>query len=172
VIASGLLGFWQERRATDAVSKLLAMVQTKASVIRDGAEAIVPIEGVVPGDILTLAAGDSESQMFEWNTTTSLAYGNYTLKGCADVVAGETNTANNNYTCPIPVHVGVPGDVSGTTPGVYDGITNMKDIAYLVSLFNTRPSSPNWQPNADVNNDGVVNMKDIAIAVAYFNQRE
>lgn len=48
----------------------------------------------------------------------------------------------------------------------------MKDIAYMVSLLNTKPESPNWNPNADVNNDGVVNMKDIAIAIAYFNQYE
>jgi len=120
----------------------------------------------------TLASGNSASQTFEWNTTTSLAYGNYTLKGCADIVPGETDTADNNYTCPIPVHVGVPGDVSGTIPGVYDGTTNMKDIAYLVSLFNTNPHSPNWQPNTDINNDGFCNMKDIAIAVVYFNQHE
>jgi Mg2+-importing ATPase len=58
VIISGLLGFWQERRATDAVSRLLAIVQTKASVVRDGSEVIIPTEDVVPGDILTLAAGD------------------------------------------------------------------------------------------------------------------
>jgi len=53
-----------------------------------------------------------------------------------------------------------------------DGTVNMKDIAYLVSLFNTRPSSPNWTPNADVNNDGVCNMKDIALAVYWFNEKD
>jgi len=62
-------------------------------------------------------------------------------------------------------------DVSGSTPGVPDGVVNMKDIAYLVALFNTKPLSPNWNPNADVNNDGVVNMKDIAYVIAYFNSR-
>lgn len=58
VLISGLLGFWQERSATDAVSKLLAIVQTKASVVRDGTEVLISTEDVVPGDILTLAAGD------------------------------------------------------------------------------------------------------------------
>jgi hypothetical protein len=48
----------------------------------------------------------------------------------------------------------------------------MKDIAYLVILFNTKPTSPNWNPNADVNNDGVCNMKDIAIAIINFNKHE
>lgn len=58
VMISGLLGFWQERKATDVVGKLLSMVQTRASVIREGSEIIIPTEELVPGDILTLAAGD------------------------------------------------------------------------------------------------------------------
>lgn len=68
--------------------------------------------------------------------------------------------------------MGVSGDVSGTVPGVCDGIVDMKDIACLISLFNAKPSSLNWKPNADVNDDGVVDMKDIALAVAYFNKHE
>jgi P-type Mg2+ transporter len=33
VLISGLLGFWQEQGATDAVEKLLALVQVKAKVL-------------------------------------------------------------------------------------------------------------------------------------------
>ncbi|MGA2768170.1 MAG: PQQ-binding-like beta-propeller repeat protein [Candidatus Bathyarchaeia archaeon] len=120
---------------------------------------------------VVLADRSSTEINFTWDTTGFL-YGNYTVACVADVVPDETLTADNDYVFNVPVHVGVPGDVSGTTPGVYDGITNMKDIAYLVSVFNTKPSSPNWQPNADVNNDGLANMKDIAVAVYYFNQHE
>jgi hypothetical protein len=42
----------------------------------------------------------------------------------------------------------------------------------LVTLFNTKPSSPGWKPNADVNNDGVCNIKDIVNAIHYFNNHE
>ncbi len=59
VLISGLLGFWQERGATDAVAKLLALVQVKATVLRDGQSQEIPNENVVPGDIVLLAAGDS-----------------------------------------------------------------------------------------------------------------
>lgn len=59
VLISGLLGFWQERGATDAVAKLLALVQVKATVLRDGQPQDIPNETVVPGDIVVLAAGDS-----------------------------------------------------------------------------------------------------------------
>ncbi len=58
VMVSGLLGFWQERGATDAVEKLLAIVQVKAAVLRDGRPVDIPIEEVVPGDIVLLDAGD------------------------------------------------------------------------------------------------------------------
>ena len=59
VLLSGLLGFWQERGATNAVAKLLALVQVKATVLRDRQSQEIPNEDVVPGDIVLLAAGDS-----------------------------------------------------------------------------------------------------------------
>jgi P-type Mg2+ transporter len=52
VLASGTLGFWQEYSATDAVSKLRALVETKARVLRDGDEASIPLAEVVPGDVV------------------------------------------------------------------------------------------------------------------------
>jgi Mg2+-importing ATPase len=58
VSISGLLGFWQERGATNAVEKLLAMVQIRAAVLRDGMEIEIPVEQVVPGDVVVLNAGD------------------------------------------------------------------------------------------------------------------
>ena len=58
ILISGLLGYWQERGAADAVKKLLAMVQVKVAVVRDGASREVSIEEIVPGDIIVLNAGD------------------------------------------------------------------------------------------------------------------
>ena len=58
VLVSGLLGFWQEHSATDAVEKLLAVVQIKAKVLRDGSPREIPVHEVVPGDIVILGAGD------------------------------------------------------------------------------------------------------------------
>lgn len=58
ILISGTLGFWQERKAADAVSELLAMVQIKATVLRDGKAQDIPQEDVVPGDVIQLRAGD------------------------------------------------------------------------------------------------------------------
>ncbi len=58
ILFSALLGFWQERGAANAVESLLAMVRTSVSVKRDGAVAEVDPAEVVPGDIISLNAGD------------------------------------------------------------------------------------------------------------------
>jgi len=57
VLISGLLGFWQERGANDAVAKLLEVVKIKAVVLRDGQPVSVPVEELVSGDIILLKAG-------------------------------------------------------------------------------------------------------------------
>jgi Mg2+-importing ATPase len=58
VLVSGLLGFWQEHSASNAVQKLLEIVQITASVLRDGKQGEIHIEDTVPGDIVILNAGD------------------------------------------------------------------------------------------------------------------
>ena len=58
ILVSGLLGFWQERGASNAVAKLLAIVQIRVTVRRDGISKEIPIEEIVPGDIIILHAGD------------------------------------------------------------------------------------------------------------------
>ncbi|HEU4993608.1 MAG TPA: magnesium-translocating P-type ATPase [Gemmatimonadaceae bacterium] len=59
LLVSGALGFWQEYRATDAINRLLALVRTTTTVIRDGVAREIPVEDVVVGDLVELAAGAS-----------------------------------------------------------------------------------------------------------------
>ena len=115
---------------------------------------------------ITLMNGSSTTTTFAWNTT-DFGYGNYTISPYVWPVPYE---ATDNYTQ--TVHVGVPGDISGPTPSVYDGKCNMRDISYLIIRFNSNSGSANWNPNADVNDDGVVNMRDITIAILNFNKHE
>jgi Mg2+-importing ATPase len=58
ILISSLLGFWQERGAANAVEKLLAIVQTKATVFRNGTQQEISVEKIVPGDVIHLNAGD------------------------------------------------------------------------------------------------------------------
>ncbi len=57
VLVSTLLGFTQEHGATRAVEKLLALVVTRSTVLRDGREIEIATEEVVPGDVVLLSAG-------------------------------------------------------------------------------------------------------------------
>jgi P-type Mg2+ transporter len=70
LITTGILGFAQERNAGRAVQKLVELVHSKASVIRDGKEKEIPVDEVVPGDIILLNAGDmipADSYILEAN---------------------------------------------------------------------------------------------------------
>ena len=58
VFVSGILGFWQERGATDAVKKLLSIVQINTTALRNGKPSQIPIEQIVPGDVVILNAGN------------------------------------------------------------------------------------------------------------------
>ena len=118
---------------------------------------------------VTLETGTSTTITFTWNTT-GFAYGNCTIDAYAEPVLNETYVADNNITW--TVHVGVPGDISGPTQGVYDGKCDMRDVSYLIIRFNSKPYSANWNPNADINDDGTVNMRDISTAIINFNKHE
>jgi Mg2+-importing ATPase len=58
ILVSSILGFWQEKGAANAVDELLKMVQIRCHIIRDGKGSELPVENVVPGDVVSLSAGD------------------------------------------------------------------------------------------------------------------
>jgi len=58
VLLGIVLRFVQESRADHAAEQLKAMVSTTASVLRDGRKVELPLQQIVPGDVLTLSAGD------------------------------------------------------------------------------------------------------------------
>jgi len=58
VAISGIVQFVQETKSDNSAKKLKAMVSSNASVVRDGTANEIPMADIVPGDIITLAAGD------------------------------------------------------------------------------------------------------------------
>jgi len=58
VLLGVLLKFVQESRADSAAARLKAMIKVTATVIRDGAAKEIPLRDLVPGDVITLSAGD------------------------------------------------------------------------------------------------------------------
>ncbi len=120
VLLSSFLGFWQERGAANAIEKLLAIVQIKASVLRDGSPKDIPVEEIVPGDVVILNAGDSipgdclilESKDLFINEAT-LTGETYPDEKTAGVLAAETPLGQRTNTLFMGTHV-----VSGTAQAV------------------------------------------------------
>lgn len=58
ILASSVVGFLQEYKANQALSKLKQMIKYKAKVLRDNKKIVIDQEDVVPGDIIFLFLGD------------------------------------------------------------------------------------------------------------------
>ena len=58
VILNALVGFVQEGRAEEALQAIRRMIDPKASVLRADRRETVPVETIVPGDIVLIEAGD------------------------------------------------------------------------------------------------------------------
>lgn len=57
VTLNALIGFFQELKAEKSVLGLKSLLAPQATVLRDGEERTVPIEELVPGDVVVLASG-------------------------------------------------------------------------------------------------------------------
>jgi hypothetical protein len=84
--------------------------------------------------------------------------GNYTIHAATNFEVLQTRTDTKQF------KVILLGDINN------DNLINMRDIAICVSVFQTTPASPNWNPAADVNKDGMVNMRDIGMLVSFFTE--
>jgi Mg2+-importing ATPase len=120
VLISALLGFGQERSATNAVAKLLALVQIKASVIRDNAVISIPTEEIVRGDVVTLSAGDivpSDCRIIEsrdlFVDEATLTGETYPVEKLEGTLAADTPLEKRTNTLFMGTHV-----VSGTATAV------------------------------------------------------
>ena len=58
VILGVSLRLVQETRAGNAAAKLKAMIKVTATVVRDGQQKEIPLQHLVPGDVIKLSAGD------------------------------------------------------------------------------------------------------------------
>jgi P-type Mg2+ transporter len=147
VLASGLLGFWQERGASDAVEKLLALVQVKATVLRAGQSQEIPHEDVVPGDIVLLAAGDSipgdclvlESKDLSVNEAalTGETYPADKMSGVVPEAAGLSERTNTLY---MGTHV-----ISGSAQALVVGTGKQTEFGKVSERLQLRPPETEFE---------------------------
>jgi P-type Mg2+ transporter len=147
VLASGLLGFWQEHSATQAVEKLLAMVQIKATALRDGKPQDIPVEQIVPGDIVILNAGDLVPGDCLVNESKDLFVDEATLTGetypeekSTGVLAAETPLAKRTNALWMGTHV-----VSGSARALVVNTGKQTEFGKVSERLKLRPGETEFE---------------------------
>lgn len=108
--------------------------------------------------VIDLAAGETSTLTFAWNTT-GFAKGNYTISAYASSVPGEADTTDNTLTDGV-VTVAMVGDM------IVDGTVDTFDLYALATWFGSNvPPAP---PDCDIIEDNVIDIFDlVTIAVNY-----
>ena len=58
VLLNAIIGYVQEGRAEQALEAIRGMIDSRATVLRDGRRTTIPAEDIVPGDLVLLEPGD------------------------------------------------------------------------------------------------------------------
>jgi len=69
------------------------------------------------------------------------------------------------YLREIIMGIKVASDIDG------DGKCHLEDLLALAEAYGSIPSSPNWNPDADLDKDGIVGLKDYEILKSFFGQK-
>ena len=92
IIISTLLEFIEVFRSNNAAEKLKELVQTTATVIRNGKEKKIPVKNVTLNDIIVLSAGDMIPADLRIIESKDLYVGQSSITGESDAVRKITNT--------------------------------------------------------------------------------
>lgn len=121
LVISGIVKFIQESRSSSASEKLKDMIETTAAITREGVKKEIPIEEIVPGDIVSLAAGDMIPGDIYLTKTKDLFIAQSSLTGESEPIekiAGQLNLkTNSSLDCNNLCFMGTTV-VSGTATGV------------------------------------------------------
>jgi hypothetical protein len=104
---------------------------------------------------ITLTSREITTITYTWDTT-GITQANYTISAYAHPAPGEIIIADNKKTGG-NVKVTIHGDING------DRKINILDIYTLGKAYGSKPRSPNWNPNADIDCDDTVNNPDLTI---------
>lgn len=92
IIVSTLLEFIEEFRSNNAAEKLKELVETTATVIRDGKKEKIPLKEVTLGDTIILSAGDMIPADLRVTEAKDLYVGQSSITGESDAVRKLSNT--------------------------------------------------------------------------------
>ncbi|WP_261808046.1 magnesium-translocating P-type ATPase [Paenibacillus sp. N3.4] len=147
VFISSFLGFLQERGAANAMNKLLAIVQIKANVIRDGKSLESPINTLVPGDVIQLHSGDvlpGDCLVLEANVLfvneAALTGETFPVEKSPGVLEEDTALAQRINTLYMGTNV-----VSGTAKALIIRIGNKTEFGQVSERLKLRPAETEFE---------------------------
>jgi len=147
VLISGVLGFWQEHGAANAVEKLLNIVKIKTKVIRDGIAADIFIEKVVLGDVILISAGDvipADCRLLEskdlFLDEATLTGETYPVEKSASVLSAETVLSKRTNVLWMGTHV-----ISGSAKAVVVNAGKDTKFGEVSSKLKLRPQETEFE---------------------------
>ncbi|MDR1558326.1 MAG: HAD-IC family P-type ATPase, partial [Clostridiales bacterium] len=120
VVISGTVQFIQEFKSDNAAQKLKEMVSSNTAALRDGKTTEIPMSEIVPGDIVTLSAGDMLPADLRILTAKDLFIGQAALTGESEPVEKFSQIKTPPKTALEAINVGFMGTnvVSGTARAI------------------------------------------------------
>ncbi|MEN6343313.1 MAG: magnesium-translocating P-type ATPase [Methanospirillum sp.] len=144
---SGLLGFYQEYRASGAIAALTARVRTTAPVLRSGREIEVDLDEVVPGDLLRLEAGRTiagDARIVEatdlYVDESALTGETFPVEKAAAPVPADAPLAGRTSALYLGTHV-----VSGTATAVVVAVGRETEFGRISERLRTAPPETDFE---------------------------
>jgi P-type Mg2+ transporter len=147
ILASALLGFWQEHGAAKAVASLLALVKVTTEVWRQGELIEIPLEDIVPGDVIRLSAGSSvpgDGRLLEskdlFIDEATLTGETYPTEKCVSVVPATAPLSQRTNSVFMGTHV-----VSGDATAVIVHVGRETEFGRIASHVMLRPPETEFE---------------------------
>lgn len=144
VFANGLLGYFQEARAEQAVAALQRMAAATATVVRDGGAQPIAATDLVPGDLLLLAEGDAVAADARLFDAASLKVAEASLTGESEAILKESATLDGEVALGDRLNMVFSGTavVSGRGRGLVTATGMRTEMGGIASLLGRTEDEP------------------------------
>ena len=169
IIINGVFSFWQEYRTERALVALRKLLPRNATALRDGNAVQLPVEALVPGDVVLLAAGDDVPADCRLIEAFSLRVNASNLTGESRPVARDAAAAENGSATQARnlLHAGT-SLVSGKAQAIVYATGMQTEFGNIAHLTQTAIEPPSPLQKEIVYLSRLVGAFSILLGVAFF----
>ncbi len=111
-----------------------------------------------------LPSGANTKLNLNWKSTTVQMYPGQIANTTLSLYASKTISGISTFSFDIIIgsSAALAGDIN------HDGRVDLRDIQMIIYAIFSNPSSPNWNPNADLDENSIVDMRDLSIDLQSF----